>query len=210
MSVNYAPRVLRRYSDLPSLIHILQSRSVTLLDPRNWEDKNDIFFLSQYKERKSLRTLLALCFSQVPETYHHWHVFSRGPAGVCIVFDREALLAHLDGQSGTTFGDIEYLSLNEAHNKKFNLDRLPFLKRSAFRPEGEFRVIHESSLDELSGINIPIDLRSIRRISLSPWLNEALSKSTIKSLRAIDGCGKLKVYRSTLISNERWKNLGMN
>jgi hypothetical protein len=39
-----------------------------------------------------LKTVLALCFTQATEHYHHWHVFAGGSSGVCIGFDRDALL----------------------------------------------------------------------------------------------------------------------
>jgi len=32
---------LRRYTDLTSLIHILSTGNLTLLDPEDWEDRND-------------------------------------------------------------------------------------------------------------------------------------------------------------------------
>jgi hypothetical protein len=28
------------------------------------------------------------------------------------------------------------------------------------------------------------------------------------TLQKIDGCGEVKIYQSTLVSNEEWKNLG--
>ena len=187
---------------------MLSSRTITLLDPKTWDDRNDAFYMSQYKERRNLRTLLALCFSQVPETYHHSHVFSKGPAGVCIVFDRAALLDVLHQQGGMLAKNVKYMTLNEAKKYNFEIDCLPFLKRAGFKPEGEFRVIYTSVSDERSSICIPIEHSCIRSISLSPWLHASLSESAVKSIRAIDGCAKLKVSRSTLISNEQWKMFG--
>ncbi len=210
MASNKGPSYLRRYTDLPALLHMLSSRTITLLDPKTWDDRNDAFFMSQYRDRRNLKTLLALCFSQVPETYHHWHVFSKGPAGVCIVFDRAALLAALQKQDGISADDVDYLTLNEAKKHPFKIERLPFLKRAGFKPEGEFRVIYESSVTEVASINIPIDLACIRMISLSPWLHANLSDSTTRAVRAIDDCAKLRVSRSTLISNEQWKTFGKN
>src|SRR5438046_430793 len=36
---------LRRYTDLPALLHILRKQQITLLDPQNWDDTNDSYFL---------------------------------------------------------------------------------------------------------------------------------------------------------------------
>lgn len=206
MTTAKPPTYLRRYTDLPALLHMLASSQITLLDPKSWDDLNDAYYLSHYKERKQLKSVLALCFSQVPETYHHWHVFSKGPAGVCIVFDGAALLDALKEQPGVSTRTVEYLTLNEAKKHQLILQKLPFLKRTGFKPEGEFRIVFESKTEDRTDLNISIKLSCLRRVLLSPWLHENLSKSTIKSIRSIEGCKKLKVSRSTLISNEQWKS----
>jgi hypothetical protein len=68
----------RRYTNLASLLHILRNRRLTLLSPETWDDKNDAFFLAEYKRIKELKTVLALCIAVREETYHHWQVFSHG------------------------------------------------------------------------------------------------------------------------------------
>jgi hypothetical protein len=201
------PAHLRRYTDLPALLHILSTRQITLLDPRFWDDKNDSHFMTIHKERKQLKSLLALCFSEAFETYHHWRVFSGGPAGVCIVFDKIRLLEDIARVPQISVGSMNYLTMTEARRKTFLVDELPFVKRYAYKPEREFRVLYASPTEEKSSLDLPIRLSSISRISLSPWMHASLSKSTASAIRAINGCEKLRVSRSTLISNEQWKNL---
>ena len=79
MPTTTTPTYLRRYTDLPALLHMLAAKQLTLLDPKTWDDQNDSFFMSQYKERKKLKTVLALCFSQTAKTYHHWRSFLAAP-----------------------------------------------------------------------------------------------------------------------------------
>ena len=201
---------LRRYTDLPALLHMLAAKQITLLDPKTWDDRNDSFFMSLYKEQKKLKTVLALCFSQTTETYHHWRVFSNGPAGVCVVFDREALLGALNKVKGVSTSAIRYSTLKDAKEKGLKVDELPFVKRYGFKPEKEFRVVYTSSSEEHPSLDVPIDLSCIRSVSLSPWMHGSLRDSTVTAIRAIDGCARLKVSRSTLISNEQWKTLGKN
>lgn len=208
MTESRVPTYLRRYTDLPVLLHLLQSRTLTLLDPKTWDDKNDSFFMSVYREKRQFKTVLALCFSQTPETYHHWRVFSGGPSGVCIVFDRTNLLADLRQEPNIKYGSMEYVTLPNAKKRRFQKDELPFVKRYGYKPENEFRAVYTSSDDELPSLAVPLRLESIRSISLSPWMHSSLSDSTAKAIRAIDGCSKLKVSRSTLISNELWKSYG--
>lgn len=198
---------LRRYTDLPALLHLLTAKQITLLDPKTWDDRNDAYFMSLYKERKKLKTLLALCFSQSPETYHHWRVFSNGPAGVCIVFNRAPLVASLK-KAGVSTGPMKYLTLKSAKGRTFTINDLPFLKRYGFKPENEFRAVYSSTATEELSLPVDIGIDSVRSISLSPWMHSSLASSTVAAIRAIDNCRALKVSRSTLISNEQWKSLG--
>lgn len=210
MSSSRIPTYLRRYTDLPALLHMLSTKQITLLDPKTWDDRNDSFFMTLYKEQKGLRSILALCFTQAPETYHHWRVFSSGSAGVCIIFDRHAILDALQRKPDVRVETVDYLTMDKAKKRRFAIDELPFLKRYGFKPEHEFRVIYESVNQEIPALDVPFQLDCIRSISLSPWMNSNLSKSTISAIRAIDGCAKLRVSRSTLISNEQWMSFGKN
>jgi hypothetical protein len=38
-------KFVRRYTDIPALIHLLTEKQITLLDPDTWDDKNDSYFL---------------------------------------------------------------------------------------------------------------------------------------------------------------------
>ena len=70
----------------------MTQRKITLLDPQSWDDSNDSRYLALYKEKKKLTTVLALCFTQASETYHHWRVFANGSSGICITFHSVELL----------------------------------------------------------------------------------------------------------------------
>jgi len=53
-----------------------------------------------------------------------------------------------------------------------------------------------------------IELSWIRRITLSPWMSDALKESVKKTLRGInDDCRRLSISRSTLVGNDVWKGL---
>jgi hypothetical protein len=199
---------LRRYTELPALVNALRNRQITLLDPQTWDDRNDSYYLSLYKQRKTLKTVLALCFTTCPETYHHWRVFANGTSGVCIRFDRPTLLRALRVQGGIRTGKVKYLTLKEIRNRRLTVKELPFLKRAAFEPEEEYRVIFESAAKAYPALNIRMPLSAIRRITLSPWLHPALSPDVKKIIKSIPGCSGLEVVRSTLIGNTEWKNLG--
>jgi len=43
---------------------------------------------------------------------------------------------------------------------------------------------------------------------LSPWIPKSVSDQVKETIKEINGCKTLKVFRSTLIENEGWKQLG--
>lgn len=204
MNENY----LRRYTDIPALTYLLSERKITLLDPQSWDDRNDSHYLSVYKTKKNLKAILALCFTQAEETYHHWRVFAGNPSGVCIRFKRSELLEIFKQQKGIKSGAVEYLTLQNIRANKPTIDRLPFIKRSAFQDEKEFRVLYESANEKISTLDVDIPLSCIERISISPWVHKCLSVPLKGMLRSIECCSKLKFTRSTLISNEEWRTIG--
>jgi hypothetical protein len=199
---------LRRYTDIPALVYLLRKRKLTLLDPQSWDDRNDSHYLRLYREKKKLESVLALCFTQARETYHHWRVFANGSSGVCIRFKRSELLKAVKKQPDLRTGTVRYLKLTEMRDKTLAIRELPFLKRYPFEDENEFRMIYESKTVRRSKLDIAIPLSSIERVTLSPWLQEALAFHVKRVLKSIRGCSELEIARSTLVNNEEWKNLG--
>lgn len=197
--------VLRRYTTLPSLLHILHEKKITLLNPSSWDDRNDAFFMTKYRERKKAKSVLALCFSMASETYHHWRVFTHGSEGVCIEFDRQLLLTGLEREKELRTGHVEYKRIDDLEAEQPRVDALPFLKRLPYADEREFRLVHLSRSHVVEAESLKIDLKSIRRITLSPWMPTALVSPLKTTLHSIDGCSKLKVTQTTLLENERWK-----
>ena len=110
-------RILRRYTSLPALLHLLRSRKLTLLSPEKWEDRNDAYYMSQYRERSEAISVLALCFSEAPEKYHLWRAFTHGTDGVCIEFERNGLLASFDGIDGIEKRRVTYKLISDISNQ---------------------------------------------------------------------------------------------
>ena len=197
----------RRYTNLASTLHILQNRCLSLLSPDTWDDRNDTYFMSEYKRLKSVKTILAICIADREETYHHWQVFSRGSDGVCIEFDRDKLLAAFDA-AGVTHRYVSYeLITNVNTMRDVNLEILPFTKRWPYGDEREYRAVYVSAVEELPVFPVSIALAAIRRITLSPWLAPALVDPVKKTLKSLPGCSNLRIYRSTLIDNKQWQKL---
>jgi hypothetical protein len=198
---------LLRYTNLASAIHILQTNAVTLVSPSRWDDRNDIYSLERYRREKSLKTVLALCFMQSPEQYHHWRVFASGADGVAIRFDREKLVAAAESTDGVRAKSVRYLKTEDLKKtaKHLQTDDLPFLKRIAYTDENELRILYSSADESVESKSIKISPSFVERITLSPWMPRALFETTKETLRLIDGWKNVKVSRSKLIDYEHWK-----
>ena len=150
--------------------------------------------------------------SEAEETYPHWHVFSSGSAGVCIRFDRQALLAAIDATPGTAHDPVNYERVRDARRREtaLSIDELPFLKRTGFSPECEYRVLYTSKDKSLRTLDVPIPISSIVEISLSPWLSSKLRNCVRDTIKSIPGCQAIEVHRSTLVGNSTWKRFADN
>ena len=199
--------VLNRYTSLPIALDILYEKRLTLLSPDTWEDRNDAHYLERYRDENDLNSVLAICFSLGNETYHPWRVFSSGSSGVCIEFDKDKLLPSFPAKKGFKHKQVHYHSIKGLQKKSPKSNLWPFLKRIAFKDEKEYRITFESTTEDLRAKSISIDLTSIRKVRLSPWLPEEVAGSIISVIKKIHGCAQLNVIRSSLIDNARWRKL---
>jgi hypothetical protein len=186
---------------------MLRRKKLTLLNPENWDDKNDSHYLHLYKEKRELGAVLALCFTEVGETYHHWRVFSPGLCGICIRFNKSRLLAHLSQKTSIRAGPAQYKMMDHVRTTALSADDLPFLKRFAFRDEKEFRLVYDSKR-VVDSKDFSLPLECIDRITINPWMNEKLAEAIWETLRGLQGCEKLIVGQSSLVNNREWKKLG--
>ena len=198
---------LWRYTNLPATLHIVQNRCLTLLSPSSWDDRNDAFFMGEFQKRSGAKSVLALCFSKTPQTCHHWRVFSAGSDGVCLEFYKAKLLKTMKQDDRFTCRSVKYRTIKYAKMKGLPTADLPFVKRRPYKDEHEFRIlfVDEDEIKEFARLEISLDW--IKRITLSPWMPEPLAETVKSTLKCIRGCEKLKVHRSTLVDNERWKRV---
>jgi hypothetical protein len=198
--------LLRRYTSLPSLLLMLQSKSITLLSPSTWDDRNDRHFMNEYRHRKKLETVLALCFTSGDETYHHWRVFTDGSDGVCITFDRDKLVESLKKYRRIKCRSVSYKKVPEIRKLNPKVSDLPFLKRYPYSDEREFRLVYTDVRNELDAKSFAIPLSCIKRVTLNPWLPEPLVEVVKRTICSVDAsCEKIKVYQTSLLENKEWK-----
>ena len=212
--INTKAKYFYRYTNLAAAIHLLKNRKITLLDPMEWDDKNDVFFMSRYKEQRNAKTVLALCFVEGTESYHHWKVFSSGPNGISINFEKDKLLSIFEKEHNIRHGRVKYFQIQKIEKllktSTMDITKLPFLKRYPYRGEKEYRIIYADTERRIYAKDYDIDLSWIKWIRLSPWIPKQLAKSVVDSLKSISQCQNLEIIRSTLIDSERWKNIADN
>lgn len=197
---------IRRYTNIASALHILRNRCITLLNPAFWDDRNDAYYLAQYKQRIRAASVLALCFARASETYHHWRVFSSGGDGLCVEFDENKLIEAVNRDEAVTARNVIYKEIKDVMATPVATDDLPFLKRIPYRDEQEFRLLYVSRAVAAEIYHIEMPISAISRITLSPWMAAPLADSVKDTLKGLPGCKRIKIYRSTLIENERWKS----
>jgi hypothetical protein len=196
---------LNRYTSLPVLLDILQTKQLTLLNPKLWDDKNDSEAVFEYKKRKGVKGIFVGCFSYGDETVHHWKTFSHGSSGCCIQFNTNRLLSIIDKIPGARYGKVLYSKLSdiESGRKTIKLDKIPFTKRWPYRCEEEYRVIIESDLED-SFYKIGIPLNVISRITFSQQMPKEVFENIKRHLTNLNDDPERKINRSTLYENQRW------
>ncbi len=199
---------LNRFTTLPVLLDLLQRRKLTLLDPKSWEDKNDSEIILEYKNKKKIKSLFAICLSHGDETIHHWKTFSNGSSGCLIEFDAQKLFAIINKIPNLKHGEVSYRKLSDIENKATTLkvDDIPFTKRWPYRCEEEYRIIVESDNEADKVFDIDINLDIIKKITINQQMPETIYKTIKEYLRNLNGNPDSRINRSTLFENKRWIN----
>ncbi|MHA3789331.1 DUF2971 domain-containing protein [Flavobacterium hauense] len=195
---------LNRFTTLPILLDMLERKKLTLLNPNLWEDRNDAEIINEYKSRKDIDYLFALCFSHDDETIHHWKTYSNGPSGCVIEFDPKKLFAILDEIQGIKHRKVIYKKIDDVSSKKIiELDDIPFTKRWPYRCEEEYRIIYETN-DKMDFFEIDIPLSVIRKVTISQQMPKQIYETIKRHLKGTAKDPDKRISRSTLYENQRW------
>lgn len=203
---------LRRYTSILAVLDTLLHNRITLIDPKNWSDQNDREMMEHYAKSTPGKKAFVYCMADGNETAHHWQVFADRGQGACIKFDKERLIEAISNISCIQHKAVGYVQWKELSPWNKSPDILPFLKRSVFRFEKEYRLIAAPPSGECkSGIyNIDIPLSCITSIYISGEIPEA-HFNTLKTLIAsFPNCKTLKVRQSGLLKNSNWSRAFLN
>lgn len=201
---------VKRYTSVSAVRELLKTGKIYFVNPVRWSDRNDCYFMNLYKTGRKIRALYALCYSVMPETYHHWKVFTKPKKGVCIEFKRAELESVLRKKFGKDirFRRVSYVKLPDARKLgPSNLRDLPFIKRVGYLNEGEYRMIVERTSIQRDFLKVSVGLDVINRIVLDPWLSEKAAKKINAELKLISGSG-VRFSHTKLIDSVTWKKAG--
>ncbi|MBF7093417.1 DUF2971 domain-containing protein [Flavobacterium sp. ALJ2] len=196
-------RKFNRFTTLPFLIDMLNSKTLTLLNPNYWEDYNDRETMETYRKKTKAKSIYALCLTCENETIHHWNAFANGTSGCCIEFSPNKLIAILEKEN-ISHKKTEYIRIKDLIKLKISTEQLPYIKRHPFKAENEYRIIVTSEKEQKSIFEIDIDLEIIRHITLSNKMPKKVYESNKIMLLKIAPQLKGKINHSTLYENSNW------
>jgi len=202
------PDTLSHYTQFPILLDILLQKRIVFGNPDNWDDKTDSRILKKYADVME-ENVGVLCLTEFPEGIYdnilHWKIYAPGKSGCRIDFDRE-ILERIVKQQGATLEKIYYLNTEELESKPEKwYKKPPFLKRSPYTYEHEWRILKFGKLEKDSYFKLDISkcfTKIIKGIRLSP----ELPKNVAKNLRPfLESKCKRKCVRSWISENPDWE-----
>lgn len=200
------PRLLRRYTDVLSVLDIVVNRRITLLTPSNWTDRNDREGMDLFAKEMGAMVAYAYCMTGAKETSHHWKVFADTGHGARVIFRRTSLLNGLKNKPNILRGPVIYRKHADlATLAPIPTESLPFLKREVFSDEREYRLVATAPDFLASGsLAVGIKLDWIERIVFASNIPLPLVETLETVIRAQDGCAALKLHFSRMPENQVW------
>jgi hypothetical protein len=203
--MNDDAKYIFRYTTVVSMLDILRNKRLILLNPENWQDKNDSELLKKYaKKIGEEKHISALCFTLVEDSVLHWNI----PTAECrIKFDLTKLIGNLNAVKGVRHERVQYRTIQELQQsmkkQEIELQEWPFIKRWPYRAEEEYRIIWEGKATEKDGgsVDIPIDIECIKRITISQHMPECLFK-TLKEIIIGMNLNDIKIQYSNLTESK--------
>jgi len=202
--------VLSHYTQFPVLLDILERKKIVLGNPASWDDKTDFGILDEYAKAAGMEDARVLCLTEFPkgisDNILHWKIYAPGKSGCRIDFDKETL-ENIIKKQGAALKQIDYLSTEELETQPEKWQgKPPFLKRSPYTYEHEWRILWLGSLKKDSEFELDIPQRAfsslIKCVRLSPELPKGLARNTRAFLQKHY---KIKSVHSWISQNPDWE-----
>jgi len=197
---------LRKYSRYKYINNYLRTGELNFSDVSRWDDMNDRFMLDLY-QRKTGSKPWPICFTRSHETYHHWRIYAYEDDGLCIEFDEKTVKKYTTEQ-GYLFRAVSYHTIERAQKEERIADNdIPFIKRHAFKPEGEMRVIASSPPNDNSHPHLELPLDAVSRIIFGPNIQTNDCKALTKKIRSFNNTSHIELVPTKLLNHNRFQSI---
>ena len=210
MAIDELSEYVKRYTTLSRAIKALKNKRLALPNPSKWDDLNDQEFVKLYQEHIGAESVYAMCCTMSPERYHHWRIFTEKESadGVCMEFRRMPLEQALKSMEGVRAERVYYVSIKQMREPGRRLpEDLPFIKRSGYRDEREWRILLTSSERQRALVEIPFEIEWVHRIILNPWMAKTARVVARRTLTPLIQ-KPTRVTATFLTESNEWKRLG--
>lgn len=195
------------------LLDLIKNHRLPLINPSEWEDKNDIF--ASKLSCKDDEIIGICCFTlSKSNSIYRWSKMAPNNLCVRVEFGIDEIKAILP--RNITMKEVQYKSIDELKAKTLkSIKDCAFIKSIPFKQEKEIRMVtNQSVTDEnknakivnyLSGL--PSDV--IKNIRLSPFLDQKifrLVKELLHKYLVANSWENVKISQSCILDREKWKN----
>ncbi|OWY04617.1 hypothetical protein B6V75_00215 [Thioclava sp. F1Mire-8] len=197
-------RWLKKYTKIKYLEGILRERQLHLSSPSEWDDKNDSMVVKLYSNKFLSFDAVGTCLTGAPDRFHFWHIFGEREQGVCLWFERKALVNDIKGDTTLSSGEVLYRLPEDV--RFLEDDQIPFAKREQYQDECEFRVLRTKKPKHMAFDKFSFSALSLQRIYLNPWLSRSevtRQKRKISDLLK-DDLAHVKVWQNRTLRKRKW------
>lgn len=198
-------KFLNRFTTLPYAIDFLKNEKLVLLNPENWEDKNEKVTLQAYKKLKDKKSIYCLCLADSTDNIHHWNSFANSEFGCFLKFNMKKIQKFVE-ENGLLMDNMEYIKISNLSKLNINMEKLPFYKRYPFRPEEEVRILKLDDQEQKAVFEVPCNVNIVESITLSDKIPQEIATFLKEKIKKINPNFKGDVYQSTLNKNDNWFN----
>ncbi|PBC66550.1 hypothetical protein BGX14_2174 [Fibrobacter sp. UWS1] len=200
-----------RFVHFEHLLDLIKNHRLPLINPLEWEDKNDIFASKLSSKDNDVMGICCFTLSKSNSIYR-WSKMAPNNLCVRVEFDMDKIKARLSQKM--MMKEVQYKSAEELESYVVETTKdCAFIKSKPFKPEKEIRIVtYQSETGENEKIvdyldNLPSDV--IKGIRFSPFLDQemyCLIKELLRKYLKANNWAKTKISQSEILNKEKWQN----